>query len=157
MKKFPWDRHVLTRTYRYGKRKQTKIWQRKKSREKIGFMRYSSGPKWSGQFDYDKPAFWRKWQPELIEKVSENEMLTSGYTKNQAWVALCKSWNGFMNAQREGDRVEMKQYIGQIRRLQKDLGLPITEFDLFTDEEMKEIDDEFGDRKKELWYATTVP
>lgn len=94
MKKFPWDRYVVTRTYRYGKRKQTKTWQRKRSQDKKGFNRYSTGLKWSGQFDYDKPAFWKKWQPELKHVFREDEMLPSGYSKNQAWVALCKSWNG---------------------------------------------------------------
>ena len=156
MKRFPWDKHEVYKIYRNLGRKNTKRWKRKKTSEKKGFMRYSSGPKWTGQFDYDKPAFWRKWQPELIQKVSQDQILPNGYTKNQTWVALCKSWNGFMYAKREGDRVEMKQYVGQIRRLQKDLDLPITEFDLFTEEEMKEIDDENDDRKKELWYATSV-
>lgn len=120
-------------------------------------MRYSSGPKWSGQFDYNKPAFWRKWQPELIVKRSENEMLPTGYTKNQAWVGLCKSWNSFMCANREGEYEDMKEHAGVIRKLQRILGLPVTEFYNFTEEELKEMDDENDDRKKELWYGTTVP
>lgn len=140
MKKFSWDKHVVTRTYRYGKRRQTKTWRRKKGREKKGFMRYSSGPKWRGQFDFDQPAFWRTWQPELKHQFREDEMLGSGYSKNQAWISLCKSWNGFMNAQREGDPVYMRQYVGQTRKLQKDLGLEQTEFDGYSPAELSKID-----------------
>lgn len=120
-------------------------------------MRYSSGPKWSGRCDYDKPAFWRTWQPELRHQFREDELLASGYSKNQAWIALCKSWNGFLNAQREGDHEEMKQYATQIRKLQGDLDLPLTEFDMFTEEEKNAMDIENDEIIKEIWYSTTVP
>lgn len=119
-------------------------------------MRYSTGPKWAGQYDYDKPAFWRKGQPELKHLFREDEILPSGYSKNQTWVSLCKSWNGFMNAQREGDRAEMRQYVGQIRKLQKDLGLEQTQFDGYTPEELAEIDLEFDEDFLMEWYGTTV-
>jgi hypothetical protein len=119
-------------------------------------MRYSSGPKWKGQFDYNRPAFWRKWQPELKHAFRENETLDSGYSKNQAWISLCKSWNGFLNAQREGDHVDMRQYVGQIRKLQKDLGLEQTEFDGYSLEELAEIDRENDEDYLMEWYGTTV-
>ena len=93
-------------------------------------MRYSSGHRWAGKYDPEKPAFWRTWQNGLYSKLKPDEMLLSGYTKNQTWIALCKSWNGFLLAKREGNDAEMKQYIGQIRKLQKDLGLEQTEFDI---------------------------
>ena len=156
MKRFPWDKHEVYKIYRNLGRKNTKRWKRKKTSEKKGFMRYSSGPKWSGQFDYDKPAFWRKWQPELIQKVSQDQILPNGYTKNQTWVALCKSWNGFMYAKREGDRLEMKQYVGQIRKLQKDLGLEQTQFDGSTPEELAETDLGFDEDYLMEWHGTTV-
>jgi hypothetical protein len=140
LKKFSWDKHVVTRTYRYGKCRQAKTWWRKKSSERKGFMRYSSGPKWSGQYDYEKPAFWRTWQPELKHQFREDELRASGYSKNQAWISLCKSWNGFLIAKRECDHADMRQYAGQIRKLQKDLGLEQTEFEGYSPAELANID-----------------
>lgn len=83
-------------------------------------------------------------------------MLSSGYTKNQAWIALCKSWNGFLLAKREGDHEDMKQYAMQIRTLQKDLNLPQSQFDMFTSEEMEWMERESDVAAKEEWYATSV-
>jgi hypothetical protein len=119
-------------------------------------MRYSSGPKWGGQFDHNKPAFWRKWQPELKHLFKEDEILPSGYSKNQTWVALCKSWNGFRYAQREGDQADMRQYVGQVRKLQKDLGLEQTQFDGYSREELAEVDLGFDEDFLMNWYGTTV-
>lgn len=67
-------------------------------------------------------------------------MLASGYSKNQAWISLCISWNGFLNAQREEDHVNTRQYVGQIRKLQKDLGLEQTEFYGYSPTELANID-----------------
>lgn len=83
-------------------------------------------------------------------------MLPSGYTRNQTWIALCKSWNGFLLAQREDDHENMKQFAMQIRSLQKELGLPQYEFDMFTTEEMEWMERESDQEAKELWYATSV-
>jgi hypothetical protein len=131
-------------------------WLRKKAKDKKGFTRYSTGPKWSGQSNFEKPAFYRTWQPELKKKFRDDEMLPCGYSKNQTWIALCKSWNGFFLAKKEGDQVEIKQYIGQIRKLQKDLGLEQTEFDGFTPAELAEIDLGFDEDFLMDWYGTTV-
>jgi hypothetical protein len=119
-------------------------------------MRYSSGPKWRGQFDSDQPAFWRTWQPELQHAFREDKMLASGYSKNQAWISLCKSWNGFLNAQREGDHADTRQYVGQIRKLQKDLALEQTEFDGYSPEELANIDLENDEDYLIELYGTTV-
>ena len=40
---------------------------------------------------------------------------------------------------------DVKRYVGQIRKLQKELGLEQTEFDDFSQEELEEIDLEFDD------------
>jgi hypothetical protein len=126
----------------------------RKVRERKGFMRYSSGPKWRGQYDPERPAFWRTWQPELKHSFRENEMLASGYSKNQAWISLCKSWNGFMNAQREGDHADMGQYVRQIRKLQIDLGLEQTEFDGYSSAELASIDLGNDEDFWMDWYGT---
>lgn len=146
----------VTRTYKYGQRRYRKKWFRKKAKDKRGFMRYSSGPKWLGQYDMYKPAFWRTWQSGIYRQRSDHELLPSGYGRTETWIALCKSWNGFKLAQRECDHEEMKQYAMQIRSLQRDLGLPLYEFDMFTQEEMGWMERESDMKAKELWYATRV-
>ncbi|MPZ06531.1 MAG: hypothetical protein GEU26_08950 [Nitrososphaeraceae archaeon] len=118
-------------------------------------MRYSSGPKWGGQYDMYKPAFWRTWQPDVYRQRTDNELLPSGYGRTETWIALCKSWNEFKLAQRECDHADMKQYAMQIRSLQQDLGLPLYEFDMFTPEEIEWLERESDMKAKEFWYATS--
>ena len=135
-----------------------KRWVRKKASEKKGFTRYSTGPKWSGQYDPEKPAFWRTNQVDWTEKYkNRHEILSNGYSIQDNWVAICKSWNGFMMGKREDDYEKMMEYATQIRTLQKVLKLPLSQFDMFTPEEMMEIEqnsdlDSSGER-----YTTTVP
>ena len=129
---------------------------RKKTRDKKGFTRYSTGPKWAGQYDFEKPAFWRTWQPELKKKFRDDEMLPCEYSKNQTWIALYKSWNGFLLAKGEGDHEEMKQYVRQIRKLERDLGIEQTEFDGYSPEKLAEIDLEFDEDFLMDWYGTVV-
>ncbi|MGH9926005.1 MAG: hypothetical protein ACRD5B_11585 [Nitrososphaeraceae archaeon] len=50
----------------------------------------------------------------------------------------------------------MMQYIGQIRKLQKDLGLEQTEFDGYTPTELAEIDLKFDEDFLMDWYGATV-
>ena len=51
----------------------------------------------------------------------------------------------------------MKQYAMQIRSIQKALGLPQTQFDMFTPEEMEWMERESNDTFNELRYAMSVP
>lgn len=150
------DKYLVSRTYKNSHRRYSKKWYRKKAKDKRGFMRYSSGPKWAGQYDPERPAFWRTWQSENWHEPKTDGMLPSGYTKSQTWIALCKSWNGFQLAKRECDHADMKQYLGQIRMLQKDLGLKQTEFDGYSPAELAEIDLEFDEDFLIEWYGTTV-
>lgn len=133
-----------------------KRWYRKKAKDKKGFARYSTGPKWLGQSDPYRPAFWRSYQDRKWHNYGQDELLPSGYTPNQTWIALCKSWNGFLLAKRECDPVDMRQYIGQIRKLQKDLGLEQSEFDGYTPAELANIDLENDEDFIMDWYGTTV-
>lgn len=134
------EKYFVIRTYKYGRRRYRKKWYRKKAKDKRGFMRYSSSSKWAGQYDPEKPAFWRTWQPEYWQELNPDVILSSGYTRNQIWIALCRSWNGFLLAKRECDHSDMRRFIGQIRKLQKELGLEQSEFDGFSQEELGEID-----------------
>jgi hypothetical protein len=152
--------HDRTSTVRYRHKKRrrpyVKRWVRKKARDKKGFTRYSTGPKWSGKYFPDRHAFWRTYQPGYARELDPKEILPSGYTRNQTWIALCKSWNGFLLVQREDDHENMKQFAMQIRSLEKELGLPQYEFDMFTPEEMEWMERESDQEAKELWYATSL-
>ena len=154
------DKYLVTRVYKHGHRRYKKKWYRKKSKDKRGFMRYSSGTKWAGKYDPYKPAFWRTYQVDLSRNRkydNDQEVLSNGYTVTDNWIALCKSWNGFLLAKREGNHEEMKQFAMQIRSIQKALGLPQSEFDIFTPEELTQMDIESDDTLNELRYAFSVP
>lgn len=119
-------------------------------------MRYSTGPKWSGKYFPEKPAFWPSWQTENWHEPRPDEILPSGYTKNQTWIALCKPWNGFLLAKRELDHADMRQFIGQIRKLQKELDLEQSEFDGYSHAELASVDLE---NDEDFWmdrYGFTV-
>jgi hypothetical protein len=111
-----------------------------RANEKKGFMRYSTGLKWGERYNPYKPAFWRTLQPEYWKKLNSDEMLSSGFTRNQTWIALCKSWNGFLLAKREDRYDNMRQYVGQIRELRKELGFEQGAFEGYTLEELREAD-----------------
>ena len=96
-------KYLVTRVYRYGRRRYKKKWYRKKSRDKRGFVRYSSGIKWAGKYDPYKPAFWRTYQVDLSKDRKydrDQEILSNGYTVTDNWIALCKSWDGFLLAEK---------------------------------------------------------
>lgn len=152
------DRYFIGKLYRCKNRRRPyrKQWYRKKAKDKKGFTRYSTGPKWAGQHDPYKPAFWRTYQPGIYKQRSDDEILPSGYGRTETWIALCKSWNGFLLAKREGDHEDMKQYAMQIRTLKKDLNLPQSQFDMFTPEELEWMERESDLVAKEEWYATSV-
>lgn len=119
-------------------------------------MRYSSGLKWVGQHKLWTPAMERRFAP--LNLKDPDEILPDGYHVTQTWVALCKSWNGFFWAKREGDHEYMKQYAIRIRKLQKNLGLVQSEFEEdFTPEELENSEEEQNeeDRFRMHRYATT--
>jgi hypothetical protein len=146
------------RLYRNKNRRRPyrKQWVRKKASEKKGFTRYSTGPKWRGQYDPEKPAFWRRLQVNWTRKYRDmHELLPNGYSVHDNWFALCKSWNGFLIAKREDNHENMKQYAMQIRSIQRALDLPLTKFYMFTPQEMYEMDMESDDIIRDLWYSTS--
>lgn len=91
-----------------------------------------------------------------IRPQSEDKILRDGYTVTQTWVALCKSWNGYIIAKKNFEMEEIKRYVGQIRKLQKALGLEQIEFDDFSQEELEEIDLEFDDEAIERRYGQSI-
>jgi hypothetical protein len=105
-------------------------------------MRYSSGPKWRYRYLPTSPSYYYHLMPKRLRNT--DNILPSGYTVTQTWVALCKSWNGYIIAKQNGELENIKKYVGQIRKLQKELGLEQTEFDDFSQEELGEIDSDFN-------------
>ena len=55
-------------------------------------------------------------------------LLESDYYDNQGWGCLRKCWLGYKIAKSEGDEEKMVHYAKGIRRLQKDLGIDLTDF-----------------------------
>lgn len=156
LKKEPFDdRYAVTRTYRFNGRRYKKQWHRKKSSEKKGHVRYSSGPRWTYAYLTNKPAYYYKFMAK-IRPQAEDSILSSGYTVTQTWVALCKSWNGYIIAIKNFEMQDVKRYVGQIRKLQKELGLEQNKFDDFSQEELEEIDLEFDDQAEEERYRQAI-
>jgi hypothetical protein len=153
-----YDKYLGEKVYRSrnARRPYLKRWHRKRANEKKGFMRYSSGLKWVERYNHYKPAFWRTFQPEYLKKLNPDDMLPNEYTRNQTWIALCKSWNGFLLAKREHDDDNMRHYVGQIRKLRKELGLEQGVFEGFTPEELREIDLENDEDYLREKYGTLV-
>ena len=139
--------HTIGRHYK-------KQWHRKKSSEKKGHVRYSSGPRWTYTYLPYKPAYYYKFIAKF--RPQAEDILSSGYTVSQTWVALCKSWNGYIIAKKNFEMQDVKRYVGQIRKLQKELGLEQTEFDDFSQEELEEIDVEFDDQAEEERYRQAI-
>ena len=152
------DRYSGRGIYRCKNRRRPyrKRWYRKKTKDKKGFTCYSTGAKWAGRHEPYKPAFWRIYQDRKWHQYDSDGLLPGGYTPNQTWIALCKSWNGFLIAMREGDHADMKQYMGQIRKLQKDLGFKQTEFYGYTPAELAKIDLENDEAYLIDWYGSTL-
>jgi cobalamin biosynthesis Mg chelatase CobN len=50
------------------------------------------------------------------------------YTKGQTWGALKKAWKGYKIAKAQKDTEKLKEYANRIRTLQKELGLPQSQF-----------------------------
>jgi hypothetical protein len=87
---------------------------------------------------------------------SDDKILRSGYSVTQTWIALSKSWNGYIIAKKNFEMEEVKRYVGQIRKLQKELGLEQTKFDDFSEEELEGIDLEFDDQAEEERYRQAI-
>ena len=133
----------------------------KKDSEKKGFTRYSTGPKWSGRYFAENPAFWRTYQVNWTEKYRDkHELLPNGYSVHGKVLPICKSWNGFLLAKRKEDEDEMKIFAMQIRNIKRALKLPDAEdtfSNIYTREELTQMDIDSDETLDELRYAFTVP
>jgi hypothetical protein len=125
--------------------------------DKKGHTRYSSGPRWTNTHLPESPSYFYQFMPKKISGADDDDVLASGYTITQTWIALCKCWNGFILSKKEYDNEGMRTYIGRIRKLQKSLGLKQTEFDGYLPAELANIDLENDDEEAQMIrYGTTL-
>ena len=83
------------------------------------------------RFTYDKFVKLKKWDPYKGYKYGQrySRMLPSGYYENQVWGALHKAWVGYCIAINKGEFGKKIKYAKIIRKLQRDLGLELTDFE----------------------------
>ena len=55
-------------------------------------------------------------------------MLPSGYYVSQTWGALHKCWIGFVLAKEKGELDRLEIYARRIRKLERELGIELTDF-----------------------------
>jgi len=69
--------------------------------------------------------------------------LPCGYTLEQSWAALRKSWLGFYIALSKGSSTTISKYASQIRKLQLEMGIELTIFEpgILDDDSIEEIED----------------
>ena len=57
-----------------------------------------------------------------------NEVLPCGFTVGQSWICLKKAWKGYKISKGEDDVEKMKMYASIIQKVERELGIPITDF-----------------------------
>jgi hypothetical protein len=82
------------------------------------------------RFTFDKFVKRKKWDPYKGYKYGHrySRMLPSGYYENQALGALHKAWIGYIIAKNKSQFVRQIKYAKIIRKLQRELGLELTDF-----------------------------
>ena len=83
------------------------------------------------RFTFDNFVKRKKWDPYKGYKYGHRyfRMLPSGYYENQAWGALHKAWIGYIIAKNKSQFVRQIKYAKTIRKLQRELGLELTDFE----------------------------
>ncbi|MGH9982152.1 MAG: hypothetical protein ACRD6U_11435 [Nitrososphaeraceae archaeon] len=83
------------------------------------------------RYSLDKFVRLKKWDPYKGYKYGRrhSKMLPSGYYENQAWGALHKAWVGYCIAISKWQFGRKIKYAKRIRKLQRDLGLELTDFE----------------------------
>jgi hypothetical protein len=81
----------------------------------------------------------------------KNSLLPCGYTIEESWAALRKSWLGFEISNSNGDIGRMSQYAYQITKLQRQLGIEVTKFDegILDEQTLEEIEEELSSYTRE--------
>ena len=59
----------------------------------------------------------------------KNSLLPCGFTLAQSWDALRKCWKGFYISKSKSNPGGMSEYASRIRKLQQEIGIPVTQFD----------------------------
>ena len=83
------------------------------------------------RYSFDKFLKLKKWDPYKGYKYGQrySRMLPSGYYENQVWGALHKAWIGYCIAINKREFGRKIKYAKRIQKLQRDLGLELTDFE----------------------------
>jgi hypothetical protein len=76
---------------------------------------------------------WKKYliaqnKASYLANRGKGRVLDSLYTENRTWGALCKAWLAYVISKNKIELPQMEYYAKVIRKLQHELGLPITSF-----------------------------
>jgi hypothetical protein len=97
---------------------------------------------------------------EIVMNTSDrkNSLLPCGFTIEESWAALRKSWLGFEIAHSNGDSGRMSRYAYQITKLQRQLGIEVTKFHegLLDEQTLEEIDEELSGYTTEVDLGDSI-
>src|ERR1051326_1414398 len=71
-------------------------------------------------------------------------ILPSGFKVSESWAAIRKSWHGYKSALKDGDAQKAKMYAWNINKVQKELGIPVTPFEILSLEDYKNLEMEMS-------------
>jgi hypothetical protein len=74
----------------------------------------------------------------------KNSRLPCGYTLAQSWDALRKCWKGFYISKSKDNSDGMSEYASRIRKLQQEIGIPVTQFnaDILNEQDQDILDED---------------
>jgi hypothetical protein len=82
-----------------------------------------------------------------VEFISEimNIIAISTYTLAQSWDALRKCWKGFYISKSKNNSGGMSEYASRIRKLQQEIGIPVTQFDadILSEQDLDILDEQY--------------
>jgi hypothetical protein len=92
-----------------------------------------------GLHRYSKP--WKHYYQSSTRSTTPRQLKSPflyGYSSNQLWIGLCRAWLAFTIWKQKDDLDKMQEYGLIIHNLQKQLDLPLTDFDIYIGDEYDE-------------------
>lgn len=83
-------------------------------------------------------------ETDMAADERKSTMLPCGFTIAESWAALRKSWLAFNISHSNGDWTAMSNYANRIRKIQRQMGIQLTDFDsdIVVNEEVDEEEEE---------------
>jgi hypothetical protein len=92
-----------------------------------------------GAHRFSKP--WKHYKRHISLTWRFNPPLGCGYSRNQLWIGLCRAWLAFIIWEQKNVIEKMQEYGRIIHNFQRELGLPLTRFDVIIGDEDEEYED----------------